>query len=132
MLILSRRQKEKIYFPSIRTVIHVADIRGKTVRLGIEAPPEVTVLRDELRDRPASATRHVATALGFDQLLQFAASGVEMARLGLEGGRPEVVKELLTSMGEDLARLRDELTYEASRTPTVSCVAESTMESGTK
>ena len=59
MLVLSRRPNEKVLFPSINTAVQVLSIKGGTVRLGIEAPPEVTILRAELQDRPAErgATR---------------------------------------------------------------------------
>ncbi|MGD9722114.1 MAG: carbon storage regulator [Pirellulales bacterium] len=47
MLVLSRRERERIKLGDsiIVTVVRVA---GDKVRLGIEAPPEVLVLRDEL------------------------------------------------------------------------------------
>jgi carbon storage regulator CsrA len=53
MLVLSRRPTEKILFPCIGTAVEVVSIKGRTVRLAIDAPPEVIVLRDELRDRAA-------------------------------------------------------------------------------
>jgi len=47
MLVLSRRERQRIKLGDsiIVTVVRVA---GDKVRLGIEAPPEVLVLRDEL------------------------------------------------------------------------------------
>ncbi len=48
MLVLTRRLKEKIVFPSIQTEVQVLGMKGGQVRLGIEAPPQVTVLREEL------------------------------------------------------------------------------------
>jgi carbon storage regulator CsrA len=109
MLILSRRLKEKLYFPSIRTVIHVTEIKGKSVRLGIEAPPHVNVLREEICRRSAGTTNHDDKTLSFDQFLHFATAGVEMARLALEAGRTGDVHRLLDTMCEDLARLRPEV-----------------------
>jgi carbon storage regulator len=51
MLVLSRRQSERIRLGNsiVLTVIHVS---GDRVRLGIEAPPEVLVLREELQTQP--------------------------------------------------------------------------------
>jgi carbon storage regulator CsrA len=112
MLILSRRLKEKLYFPSIRTVIHVAEIKGRTVRLGIEAPPHVSVLREEIRRRSAGTTEDDATTASLDQFLQFASADVEMARLALEAGKTGDVYRLLDNMREDLARLRQEVSAE--------------------
>ena len=54
MLVLSRRLTEKLYFPGIRLIIHVLSVRRGAVRLGIEAPPEVTILREEVQSPPAA------------------------------------------------------------------------------
>jgi carbon storage regulator len=47
MLVLTRKTNERIVIgDNIR--ITIVGVRGSHVRLGIEAPPEVTILRDEL------------------------------------------------------------------------------------
>ena len=71
MLVLSRRENESIVIGD-RITVKVVKIRGNQVRLAIEAPKEVRVLRTELVDRgPAEdrcrlslvrAHRHVARA----------------------------------------------------------------------
>ncbi|WP_347245906.1 carbon storage regulator [Thermogutta sp.] len=48
MLVLTRRENERIVLPTVHTSIQVVRISGSTVRLGIDAPPEVPVLREEL------------------------------------------------------------------------------------
>jgi carbon storage regulator len=50
MLVLSRKEKERIRLGDsiIVTVVHVS---GDRVRIGIEAPPDVSVVRDELKPR---------------------------------------------------------------------------------
>ena len=48
MLVLSRREGERIVFPTIGVALEVLRLKGNTVRIGIEAPKSVTVLRDEL------------------------------------------------------------------------------------
>jgi carbon storage regulator CsrA len=53
MLVLSRKLHEKIVLPSLGTTIQVVEIKRGVVRLGIEAPPEVTVLRAEVPNRAA-------------------------------------------------------------------------------
>lgn len=55
MLVLSRRLKEKIVFPSIEATVQVVSIKSGTVRLGIEAPSHVPVYREEVRERRDSA-----------------------------------------------------------------------------
>ena len=57
MLVLSRRVGEKVYFPSICVFVKVLSVCGGTVRLGIEAPAEVRIVRDELRTRTQAEMR---------------------------------------------------------------------------
>jgi carbon storage regulator CsrA len=64
MLILSRQPNEKILFPGFHTAVQVVSVRGATVRLGIEAPRAVTVLRGEVHERDAAAGRGSAGAGG--------------------------------------------------------------------
>jgi len=53
MLILSRRESQRIRLGD-SIVVTVIRMSGNRVRLGIEAPPDVVVLRDELEARPPS------------------------------------------------------------------------------
>jgi carbon storage regulator len=48
LLVLTRRLNEKLVLPGLGVSIVVLAIKGKGVRLGIQAPPEVIILRDEL------------------------------------------------------------------------------------
>jgi len=48
MLVLSRRQSERVRLGD-NIVVTIVRVSGDKVRLGIEAPPDVLVLRDELR-----------------------------------------------------------------------------------
>src|SRR5690242_757938 len=48
MLVLSRRQGQRINFPNLDISVQVLSCKGPVVRLGVEAPPEVRVLREEL------------------------------------------------------------------------------------
>jgi carbon storage regulator CsrA len=109
MLVLSRRLKEKLYFPGIGTAIHVTEIKGRSVRLGIEAPPHVSVLREEVLNRSAEVTADDANTQSFDQFLHGTTASVEMARLALQAGRTGDVHRLLDTMREDLTRLRQEV-----------------------
>jgi carbon storage regulator len=54
MLVLSRKLSERILIgPDI--AITIVKIEGNQVRVGIEAPPDVTILRSELADRSNSS-----------------------------------------------------------------------------
>ena len=52
MLVLSRRPGEQLQIGD-DIVVEVLEISGAQVRLGITAPREVAVLRDELLDEPS-------------------------------------------------------------------------------
>ncbi len=48
MLILSRKLGEKIVVPGCNLTVAVLGIHGNRVRLGISAPPELAIHREEL------------------------------------------------------------------------------------
>lgn len=50
MLVLSRKVGERVWIGE-RIAVTVVRIAGGAVRLGIEAPPEMAVVREELRER---------------------------------------------------------------------------------
>ena len=52
MLVLSRRESERIKLGN-SIVLTVIRVSGDRVRLGIEAPPDVLVLREELQTQQA-------------------------------------------------------------------------------
>ncbi len=59
MLVLSRKPAEKIRLGN-SIVVTVVRVTGDKVRIGIEAPPDVVVLRDELQGAPPAAARKAA------------------------------------------------------------------------
>ncbi len=62
MLVLSRREGERIRLGD-SIVVTVIRVVGDRVRLGIEAPSNVLVLRDELEPRPDEQPVTLATNL---------------------------------------------------------------------
>ena len=52
MLVLARRLNEKVVLPGLGITVQVRGIRRREVRLGIEAPTGVTILREELVGKP--------------------------------------------------------------------------------
>ncbi len=57
MPVLSRRERERVRLGN-SIVVTIVRVSGDKVRLGIEAPPDILVLRDELEalEPPAAAT----------------------------------------------------------------------------
>lgn len=59
MLVLSRRQNERINFPSLGITVEVLRTGNRKVQLGIDAPANIRVVRDELAwcdDRPLNSS----------------------------------------------------------------------------
>ena len=48
MLVLSRGRNDKIVFPHLGITVEILNIASNKVRVGVDAPPSVTVLRHEL------------------------------------------------------------------------------------
>ena len=53
MLVLTRQTNERLLIGE-DIVIEVREVRGNQVKIGIEAPPEVKVLREELMEQESS------------------------------------------------------------------------------
>jgi carbon storage regulator len=65
MLVLSRKESERLVIDG-HIVVHVVRIAGGKVRLGIEAPPEVAIQREELLYRPAECLKEQLLASGIN------------------------------------------------------------------
>jgi carbon storage regulator len=53
MLVLSRKKDESIVIDQ-RITITILEVRGDKIRLGIDAPKEIPILREELRVKGAA------------------------------------------------------------------------------
>ena len=56
MLVLSRRPSERILFPSVGISVEIIRTKGNTVRVGIEAPEDIRVLRGELHSHSSDVS----------------------------------------------------------------------------
>lgn len=48
MLVLGRKCGEKIVIPQLGITITIERVKGDTVRIGVDAPEDILVLREEL------------------------------------------------------------------------------------
>ena len=125
MLVLSSRVREKIVFPGFRTAIQVVAVQAGMVRLGIDAPEEVRVLRESLPDREAEwgppEDFAEPTPLRVSQLvgrrLEIARRGLLELRQRLRAGHAEDAETILAKLDEDLHLLRRRLGCEAEQAP---------------
>jgi carbon storage regulator CsrA len=128
MLVLSRRVHEKILFPAIRASVQVVSCKAGVIRLGIQAPPEVTVLREEVQDRraewgppadaaPAAALESRRLAELMRKRLQILTAGLELARQQLQDGLTQDAEATLREVGDDVLLLQERVVGEESRRP---------------
>lgn len=120
MLVLSRHPSEKIVFPDLDVAIQVVSIKSGAVRLGIEAPPEVIVCREEILDRPHAAAgrpevpapaltaeaqaRHLRHQVR--NRLNAATVGLALLRQQLRRGLHEAAGHTLGKLDEEFQELR--------------------------
>ena len=121
MLVLSRRVNEKIVFPGFQAAVQVLGVKGNTVRLGIQAPPEVRVLREEIPDRaaewgaPASLPEKPALVEVVGKRLKIAGIGLGLLRGQIQAGGTEDALAIVEALAEDLQLLQRRLVGEAEK-----------------
>src|ERR1700730_18073859 len=113
MLVLSRKLNERIVLPTLNVVIEVAGVKGRTVRLGIDAPKEVPVLRAEIPDRNAEWSKNpTREADGTGQIrnfhsqslchgLKITATQLGLMRLQLDTGETEEARTTLARLQQN-------------------------------
>jgi carbon storage regulator CsrA len=126
MLVLTRRLKEKIIFPSIPAEVQVLGIRGGQVRLGIEAPPQIAVVREELAGQPENQndsemdwSENPESSREFVHQLRNRLNdlGLNLAilRQRVHQAQTDNADLIINRIEEELRRLRQELEEEFSR-----------------
>jgi carbon storage regulator len=61
MLVLTRKCGEKIVLPDLNITITVVEVRGDQVRLGLQAPDNISIHREEVWKRIQDLTRPTTT-----------------------------------------------------------------------
>jgi carbon storage regulator CsrA len=115
MLVLSRRPNEKIVLPGIDTTIQVVTVRPGVVRLGIEAPPNVAVVRAELLEQGdfqwAAANGTGTTPLrelrhAVQNRLNSVTIGLALLRRQVQAGHLESLESTLDRIDREVQQLR--------------------------
>jgi carbon storage regulator len=114
MLVLARRLHERIIFPALDITIQVVALQGNMVRLGIEAPREVGVYREEVYD-PTVATSHADephALLGHNVRNRLNNLGLSVALLQRQlpaGSLPPDARQTLEQVHAQVAALKDQV-----------------------
>ncbi len=61
MLVISRRENQSFLFPNLGISVEVLKVAGKVAKIGIDAPQDVRVLREEICDESELARAETAT-----------------------------------------------------------------------
>ena len=109
MLVLSRRLNEKLLIPGIRTAIQVLSIQGGQVRLGIDAPPEIAVFREEIyKCDPEESASDKGAAAPRDRIAALLRNRLARLALGLDRLQRQMEEKLGASARTSLDQLGDE------------------------
>jgi len=122
MLVLSRRLNEKILLPNISASIEVLDIKGDRVRLGIDAPADVTILREEVALRDGLKPDQMAGAAAAQNLLKqqrhqirnqlnLATVGLSLARRQMEAGQIAGAENTLDKISEGFQAISQQIDH---------------------
>ncbi|TWU41324.1 Response regulator MprA [Novipirellula aureliae] len=118
MLVLSRKKNQSLRFPNLGISIEILRVDGKTVRVGVDAPRDVRVLRGELPDTETfktdalaaqeteaadQAARHARHELR--NRLNTANLALHLLQRQLDLGRISDAEQTLTQAVESLAEL---------------------------
>ena len=142
MLVLSRRENEKILFPNLGISVEVVKTKANTVRLGIEAPEDIRVIRGELanevgalakngqnyksRNPIGSFLSNGTTAAEIQKNLDVASLAIHLAQNQLRQGLSERAEKTLDQAIQCLAALEAAFYAEANSAHEDTLVREST------
>jgi carbon storage regulator CsrA len=130
MLVLSRRLNQKVVFPSIETTVQIVAIKGNLVRLGIDAPEQIAVLREELLHKEGFCAEHsLSTPLSpsttsahlLNNLLNINTVGLSLLRRQLALGQTSEMQSTLDKMQSSLQGIQQRIERAETGPPPPAC-----------
>jgi carbon storage regulator CsrA len=122
MLVLSRRPSEKVVFPSLGIAVEILRVSGRAVTIGVDAPRNVRILRDELSahgpevppagDDPSRELRHALR-----NRLHAANLALHLARRQLQIGRTTDAESTLEKALGELGKLDRVVSQSGDKSP---------------
>lgn len=114
MLILSRRENDRIVFPALGITVEVRKLTRSRASIGIEAPKGIRVIRQELLDEAdegdfAESATEALTAAVRQQLVSVIKDEIKVATEKLKAAQADLkagqTEDALESLGQTLANL---------------------------
>jgi carbon storage regulator CsrA len=113
MLVLSRRLNQKIVFPAIDTTVQVVAVKPGVVRIGIDAPDNIAVYREELLQRNDFQVEDNTPASSPDEtvrdLIHLLNNRLNASTVGLSLLRRQLELGLTDNMGDTLDKIEANL-----------------------
>lgn len=116
MLVLSRGCNDKVVFPTLGITVEILRVVGSRVRIGIDAPKDVPVLRNEIVDQESARLPQAAGKPATDGLthsirnrLQNATLGLRLVQRMLEHDKADDVEPTIFKVFNELKSLEEEL-----------------------
>jgi carbon storage regulator CsrA len=110
MLVLSRGPTEKIVFPNLDITVEILRIAGNRVRVGIDAPKDICVLRQEIADQQSGTGAPTGTSRSSHELrnrLNTANLALHLLERQLDAGLTEEAKTTLQKALHELDTLNE-------------------------
>ena len=124
MLVLTRRENEKILLPDLGVSIELMSVSGNRARLGISAPNDIRILREEVATDRNAITQQLAKgpirrefAHAMSNRLNAAILAAEMLRLQFEYEATEALRQPLEKLIAELNEMAGMLRSTVTATP---------------
>lgn len=117
MLVLSRGRNDKIVFPNLGITVEILNIAGNKVRVGVDAPQNVTVLRHELAGEgpvtPSSELLNPARKLSHEvrNRLHAANLALHLSQRLLQAERHAEAEQTLQKALDEFAAIEERLSH---------------------
>jgi carbon storage regulator CsrA len=123
MLVLSRGRNDKVVFPTIGMSVEILRIAGNRVRLGINAPDDVQILRHEIAEQDLVNGKSVRSKQTIDsrlkraigKRLQTAALGLHMLHMEFEKGETDDAEVTIFKIFNELKAIENEINPDAGQ-----------------
>lgn len=128
MLVLSRRVQDSIVFPDLGISVDVLAVKGKSVRIGVDAPIEVRILRGELFDSDQEFRLKASSEHEIRNKLNSLTIAAAYAKLLIERGQVELatckLQQVLAELQEDSQSTQEQIPIENDRVLTALLVED--------